>query len=421
MKEYEVKLGRGVQRWTSPYDYIVPVAKDHGACGAFSTIGEALDHPIGSPSLEELAKDAKKIAICVPDVTRGWCQAPAMNAAVRARIASVNKSASVTWIAATGQHRPVLEQDKAMVFGDALASGDAWISHDCEQAVDTGLSTPTGTPVTLDPAFAEADLVVLVGGITYHDMAGYSGGRKMIMPGISGRRSIVVNHNHCLIDGKLNPLTDTGLIENNPMAIDQHAYADLAIRGKKCFLLNTIADKYGAPAAWVAGDLWKAWETGCAACHSFDSIYIPQKAKRCITSCGGFPFDLDLYQGTKALFSPLGAMEKDAPVVLVADLEDSLGPGDFEQSLLRSLADPAEFAAYLKEAFTIPGYIALRCVLEMQGRPAALVTSRPNVPFPGKVFRTVQEADNWLVEQSGTDGLSMLVPSGNAIHVLVEG
>ena len=172
MKEYEVKLGRGVQRWTSPYDYIVPVAKDHGACGAFSTIGEALDHPIGSPSLEELAKDAKKIAICVPDVTRGWCQAPAMNAAVRARIASVNKSASVTWIAATGQHRPVLEQDKAMVFGDALASGDAWISHDCEQAVDTGLFTPTGTPVTLDPAFAEADLVVLVGGITYHDMAG---------------------------------------------------------------------------------------------------------------------------------------------------------------------------------------------------------------------------------------------------------
>ena len=56
----------------------------------------------------------------------------------------------------------------------------------------------------------------------------------------------------------------------------------------------------------------------------------------------------------------------------------------------------------------------------MQGRPAALVTSRPNVPFSGKVFRTVQEADNWLVEQSGTDGLSMLVPSGNAIHVLVE-
>ena len=274
--------------------------------------------------------------------------------------------------------------------------------------------------MTLDPAFAEADFVVLVGGITYHDMAGYSGGRKMIMPGISGRRSIVVNHNHCLVDGRLNPLTDTGLIETNPMAIDQHAYADLAVRGKKCFLLNTIADKYGKPAAWVAGGLWPAWETGCKACHSIDSIYIPEKAKRCITSCGGYPFDFDLYQGTKALFSPLGAMEKDAPVVLVADLEDSLGPGDFEQSLLRSLADPAGFAAYLKEAFTIPGYIALRLVLEMQGRPAALVTSRKNVPFPGKVFRTVQEADNWLVEQSGTDGLSILVPSGNAIHVLVE-
>ena len=420
MKTYEVKIGRGSQSWQSPYDYVVPAAKDAGLCGAFRSIDEALDHPIGSPSLEELAKDARRIAICVPDVTRGWCRAPEMNAAVRERIASVNKSAQVTWIAATGQHRPVLEADKPLVFGDALRAGDTWISHDCEKCVDTGLSTPTGTPVTLDPAFAEADLVVLVGGITFHDMAGYSGGRKMIMPGISGRKSIVVNHNHCLIDGKLNPLTDTGLIETNPMAVDQHAYADLAVSGKKCFLLNTIADKFGAPAAWVAGALWPAWETGCRACHSFDAIYIPQKAKRCITSCGGFPFDLDLYQATKALFSPLSAMEKGAPVVLVADLEDSLGPGDFEQSLLRSLKDPAGFAAYLKEAFTIPGYIALRLVLEMQGRPAALVTSRENVPFPGKVFRTLQEADNWLVEQSGLDGLSILVPSGNAIHVIAE-
>ena len=185
MKEYEVKLGRGAQRWTSPYDYFVPVAKDAGLCGAFTSIDEALDHPIGSPSLEELAKDAQKIAICVPDVTRGWCQAPAMNNAVRSRIASVNKRAQVTWIAATGQHREVLEQDKEMVFGDALMAGDVWVSHDCDAAVDTGLVTPTGTPGTLDPAFAEADLVVLVGGITYHDMAGYSGGRKMIMPGIS--------------------------------------------------------------------------------------------------------------------------------------------------------------------------------------------------------------------------------------------
>ena len=148
MKEYEVKLGRGAQRWTSPYDYIVPVAKDAGLCGAFTSIDEALDHPIGSPKLEELAKDAKKIAICVPDVTRGWCQAPLMNNAVRKRIALVNKNAQVTWIAATGQHREVLEQDKEMVFGDALMDGDEWISHDCDAAVDATPATRPAIPAS---------------------------------------------------------------------------------------------------------------------------------------------------------------------------------------------------------------------------------------------------------------------------------
>lgn len=416
MKTYEVKMGRGVQRWQSPYDYIVPQPRGRGLCGASCSVEEALDRPIASPSLEELAKDSRRIAIVVPDVTRGWCRAPEMSAAVRKRLA-VNKTAEVTWIVATGQHRAVEERDKELVFGGAMMSGDRWLSHDCEDVVDTGLVTPLGTPVTLDPAFVAADLAVLVGGITFHDMAGFSGGRKMIMPGVSGRVSIVKNHNHCLKDGGLNPATDSGLLERNPMAQDQRAYADLALRGKKCFILNTIADGAGQPAAWVAGDVWKAWETGCETCRSFASLWIPRKAARAVSSCGGFPLDLDLYQATKALFSPLSALEPGAPIVLVADLEDSLGPGDFEASLRSSLHDAPAFVRRMETAFTIPGYIALRAVLELRGRPAALVTSRENVPFPGQVFRDMQSAEMWLQEQSGTGGPSILIPSGNSVHV----
>ena len=95
MKTYEVKMGRGVQRWQSPYDYIVPQPRGRGLCGASCSVEEALDRPIGSPSLEELAKDSRRIAIVVPDVTRGWCRAPEMSAAVRKRLA-VNKTAEVT-------------------------------------------------------------------------------------------------------------------------------------------------------------------------------------------------------------------------------------------------------------------------------------------------------------------------------------
>ncbi len=419
MKNYEVKLGRGTERWQSPYDYIVPQPENRGLCGARLSIEEALDHPIASPTLEELAKDAKKIAVAVPDITRGWCRAADMNVSVRARIASA-AAKPVTWIVGTGQHRAVEEEEKELLFGSALMPGDTWISHDCTKAAATGQTTPMGTPVTLDPAFLEADLVVLVGGITFHDMAGFSGGRKMIMPGMSGRNSIIANHNHCLIDGDLNPDTDSGLIETNPMAQDQHAYADLALAGKKCFIINTVSDSMGEPAAWVAGDIWKAWETGCETCRSLDTIYIPRRAARCVSSCGGFPFDMDLYQGSKALTSCLAALEPKAPIVLAAALEDCVGPGDFADSTVRAMNDLAGFTKYVETDFTIPRYMALRMVIEMQKRPAAIVTQREDVPFPGKIFRTMSEADKWLQDVSGLDGLSVLVPSGNAIHVAVK-
>ncbi|MGN0837894.1 MAG: lactate racemase domain-containing protein [Pyramidobacter sp.] len=419
MKSYEIRTGHSVQRWDSPYDYSVPQPENPGLGGAYSSIEEALDHPIGSAGLEELARSAKKIVIVVPDITRGWSRAPEMNAAVRRRISAATKC-PVTWIAATGQHRAATEKEMPLVYGSAPVWGDTLLSHNCDDTVNTGLKTSTGTPVWLNAAFAGADLAVLVGGITYHDMAGFSGGRKMIMPGISGRRSIVVNHNHCLINGQLNPATDSGLLENNPMAQDQKEYAGLALRGKKCFIINTIADGLGKPAAWVAGDLWKAWETGCETCRSLDSLYILEKAARCVASCGGYPFDIDLYQATKALFSPLSALRTGAPVVLAAGVEDSLGPGSFAADLPAAMHDPAAFARRMETAFTIPGYIALRTVLESQRHPMALVTERENVPFPGRVFRTMQEADRWLQEVSGTDGLSLLVKSGNAIHVFVK-
>ena len=419
MKTYKIPYGRGFQTWESPYDFITPQPHDKGLCGASPCIDEALDAPIGSPSLEELVGSAEKITVVCPDITRGWCKAPTMNAAVRNRIASVTDK-PVTWLVATGQHRAMTDAEKDFLFADAARPGDVMLSHDCEKVVDMGVSTPSGTPVSLDAAFVEADLVVLVGGIIFHDMAGFSGGRKNIMPGVSGRMSIVINHNHTLKDGGLNPDTNGGLLEHNPMAIDQMDYAMLAVQGKKCFLLNAIADRTGKPVAWVAGDLREAWKAGTEACKSLTGLYVPARAKRLIVSAGGYPNDLDLYQASKGLFAALPGLEKGCPVVLVADMEDAVGPGNFRADLISSIENRNAYLAHLEKAFTIPGYVALRTILELDDYPAALVTSRDDCPFPGKIFRTVQEADEWLREVSGTEGLSLMVESGNAIHVSCE-
>ena len=158
MKTYGVKIGRGSQSWQSPYDYTVPQPKARERFGESASIEEALDNPIGSPSLEVMMKGAESLLIAVPDITRGWYKIPPMAEAVRRRVASVCPKAKVTWIVATGQHRAVTDQDLPMIFGGAVMPGDEVLCHDCTNSVSLNCSTPSGTPVAMDPAFAAAEL-----------------------------------------------------------------------------------------------------------------------------------------------------------------------------------------------------------------------------------------------------------------------
>ncbi len=419
MKDYAIKMGRRVLNWTSPYDYLEPQADGVGPQGVFSSPQEALDSPVDSQPLEALAAEAGSIVVVVPDASRSWQRASLMAQAVRDRIASATDR-PVQWIVAVGQHRPALQSDLALLLGEAAKPGDSWSSHDCDSAVDTGLRTPTGTPVTLNPQVLAADLLVLLGGVTYHSMAGFSGGRKSLIPGVSGRQSIVKNHCHCIKDGQVNPDVGNGRLEGNPMAEDMLVYAKLALEGRNVFLLNTIADSQGQPAAWVAGHWLGAWETATQAAVSLQTLWLPGKVRRAVSSCGGYPYDLDLYQGTKALSAVWDLLEPGAPVVLVADLEEGLGPGNFEEALRRSLVDSDSVMKELEETFTIPGYIAVKTVLDHQIHPCALVTSREDVPFPGPVFQDMASADRWLQDISGLQGLSALIPSGNAVQVFAR-
>lgn len=420
MSNYTVPLGHGIQSWESPYHYVQPVPGCLNLSGASRSIAEAIQEPIDSPPLEQLAVNARHVVIIVPDATRSWQNSPQMAVAVRECISAVS-DVPVTWLVALGQHRDMLESEREAVLGRAMLPGDRLAPHDCDHCTDTGLFTKMGTPVIVDEEVLKADLVVMIGGITYHDMAGFSGGRKSLMPGVSGRRSIVMNHAHCLTAAGINPSADCGLLDGNPMAEDQMDYVGMVLRGKASFLLNTVADGDGRPAAWVAGSWVSAWQAGTKAAISLQTLWIPRKARRVVSSSGGYPFDIDLYQGTKALFAVLESLTSDGALVLVSDLEDSLGPGNFESALRRALIDPKEVLDEMQSAFTVPGYIAVRTVLELRRRPAALVTSRKNVPFPGEVFATMSEAEQWLQKVSGRDGLSVLVPSGNAVHIKVQG
>lgn len=170
-------------------------------------------------------------------------------------------------------------------------------------------STPGGNVIEVAPDFARADLVVMIGGIVHHDMAGFSGSRKSIMPGVSSRRAIVHNHAFCLDGRGVNSATGCGKLTENPMALEMDAYMRLALKGKKAFLINVVTDGRGEPAAWVAGHPFEAWHRGTELARAMQTLWVPEKAKRVITSCGGYPGDMDLYQATKAVSSVLDALD----------------------------------------------------------------------------------------------------------------
>ncbi len=377
-----------------------------------NTPAEALKDPLGSPGLEEMAERVSSIAVVIPDATRSWQNISLMAEAVRSSLGKIER---VDWIIGGGQHRLPTEEEIYLLLGNARREKDHLYCHDSNLYVDTGLVTSGGNPVTLHRKVFEVELVVLIGGIAYHDLAGFSGGRKAIIPGISGRESIIKNHSFCLENGIIVPSIGCGKLKGNPVHEDMMEYAGLAMAGKQVFILNVIPDERGLPWRYVAGDLVSAWERGVKTAQELQTLSVPEKADWAIVSPGGYPYDIDLYQATKSISAVLGALKKGSAIVIVAELEDGSGPGDYGEVLEVSMKDPRRILAELKRDFTIPAFCAFKLVLDLNAHPSILVSPQRCVPFPGLVCNSVGEAMKILKTRGLLDGVGLILPAGNSV------
>lgn len=299
----------------------------------------ALAVPIGSPRLRELAKGKQKVVLVTSDHTRAVpskITLPILLEEIRAG----NPEADITILIATGLHRATTEEEQRRMFGDAIVDHEKIAvnnAFDPEQFVRL-CTLPSGAEFCVNRIAAECDLLVTEGFIEPHFFAGFSGGRKSILPGICSQETVNENHSYRAISS---PYALTGVLEHNPIHEDMVAAAR-AVHTE--FIFNVALDgEKKIIAAW-AGDLEKAHAAGVSfirklsQCHAVTGDIV-------LTSNGGYPLDQNLYQSPKAVATAEACAGEDGVIIICASCVDGMGGTHFEQ--LITMGTPEEIDSYL--------------------------------------------------------------------------
>ena len=416
MRQFKILTGNNVIDWKTDWDvFEAHPEKEHVAP---RTLSDALNNPVGTPHLAELVAEAKKIIVVLPDATRLWQNIPVMAQAVLRELQATGCKRA-TWVIGVGTHRPATDEEVLSIIGSPLPEGHTVVSHDGMNTTDLGQTTERGTPVCVNPALAEADLVILIGGIVYHDLAGFSGGRKALFPGISAQKSIERNHSLGFLGNGFNPNVCCGSLEDNPLHLDMFEFMQRALAGRKGFLLNVIPDSSGKPHSYIAGDPVEAWREGVKIAIELQTLWVEQKPDTIVVSCGGAPYDLELYQSSKALSATSDLFEEGTAVLLIADLPEGMGTEEFDLVMRLALNDLEAAKARVRAAFTIPGFIAAKMV-ELYGKcHMVLLTPNKKVAFPGQITDDFHEALKMLAERGRPEKV-LFVGAGSAVHLAIK-
>lgn len=286
-------------------------------------VQEALDNPIGTKRLEELAVGKEKVVILCSDHTRP-VPSKILIPAMLERIRKGNPDAKITLLIATGCHRGTTQDELRGKFGDEIFENEDIYVHDCDD--ETLLAhkgiLPSGGDIIVNKIASEADLLVAEGFIEPHFFAGYSGGRKSVFPGCCSRQTVMYNHNAEFIDS---PFARTGILKENPIHKDM-IYA--ARQLNLVFILNVVINAAKEIVHAVAGDLEEAHEAGTDWLK--DKAGVPKvEADIVLTSNGGYPLDQNVYQAVKSMTAAEACVKKDGVIIVSSESSDGLGGEEF--------------------------------------------------------------------------------------------
>lgn len=295
--------------------------------GEVELVRAALQNPVGSAPLSSLARGKNKIVIIASDHTRP-VPSKVIMPEMLAEIRRGNPDADITILIATGCHRGTTRDELVSKFGEDIVNSEKIYVHDCderEKLVNIG-TLPSGGQCEVNSIAIEADLLVAEGFIEPHFFAGFSGGRKSVLPGIAGRSTVLANHCSEFI---ADPCARTGILENNPIHKDMVWAAQTA---KLAFVVNVVLNSEKEVIYAVAGDTVAAHEAGTEFLSSLCGAKAVE-ADIVISTNGGYPLDQNVYQAVKGMTAAEATVKEGGVIIMLASSTDGIGGDHFYHQL----------------------------------------------------------------------------------------
>ena len=370
-------------------------------------VKRALANPIGCKKLKELVSSQDKVAILASDVSRpapsSLLLPPILNELNQAGI----NNDQITIIFGLGVHRKQTEEEKKGLVGEEIYNQVKCIDHNIENCVKIG-TTKRGNEVSIFKKALEADFIIVTGNLEYHYFAGFSGGAKAIAPGVCSRNTITGNHKHFLDLG-----AKAGIIKGNPVREEMEEIGEMVGID---FMVNAILNSHKKVIKVVAGDVTQAHREGAKYINNIFGVKIDNLADIVITSPGGYPKDIDLYQTHKAMEFASLAVKKGGIIIVAGECRDGLGEGKFAEALDGKLS-PQELIEELKNNFILGRHKASRIAKIHLDSEIYLISDLADETKKNlfiKSFNSLEEAFSEAIKVQGEKARVLVIPYGNS-------
>lgn len=347
-------------------------------------LGERFDNPVASKQLEDIIQPNETVLIVVPDATRQTACGQIVNLLARRLIANGTMPFEIKIIFATGIHRRVTDEEQREILTPFIVQRITTLEHnakdwrrlaglDSKRFVNFG--EINGAPVELNKILTEHDHIILAGGVSFHYFAGFTGGRKLICPGLASEQTVAATHKlafDCETKSRRAGV-GTGILEGNAV---HEAFMTVARNIKPSFAFNTIVNETGEAVEMFCGDWIASHETACAFYAARNTVEISEKRDVVIVSGGGFPHDLNMIQAHKALESAANACADGGQIIFLAECADGLGRKDFLKWF--EAENSKKLAEILCERYEVNGQTAWSLLQKCEKFDVRVITSLSN-------------------------------------------
>ena len=393
----------------------IPLSDEDGA------VREAIAQPIASPPLAKIAEGRDSACIVISDITR-----PVPNKVILPPMLETLEAAGIphekiTILIATGIHRPNNAEELEIIVGRDIMETYRIVNHFSQKPeTHTYLGkTQNGTPVYIDKTYLESDLKVITGLIEPHLMAGYSGGRKAICPGIASVETMKVMHGPELME---HPKSAVGILEGNPFHIEA---TKIALMAGVDFNLNVAIDKERRITGVFAGDMVESHRIGAEFVEKQARVTLPTPADAVVVSSAGYPLDATFYQAVKGLLTAVEIVKQGGSILLVAACSEGIGSKPFTDLIFKT----DDLTAFVQGLYNPANFVIDQWQLEelaKVARKADIYFYTDGIPYHqrAKLFvhplKHVQEGIKEILNQYGEDAQIAVIPEGPYVLAQLE-